>query len=49
MASGFRDIPEGINGLYRASAGWDACTGLGVPHGEELLEIVRQYLIYGAD
>ncbi|MBY8859105.1 S53 family peptidase [Nocardia sp. CA2R105] len=48
-APGFRDITEGTNGLYRAGAGWDACTGLGVPHGEELLEIVRQYLIYGAD
>jgi kumamolisin len=47
-APGFRDITEGTNGLYRAGAGWDACTGLGVPQGEQLLEIVRQYLIYGA-
>ncbi|GAA1497740.1 S53 family peptidase [Paeniglutamicibacter kerguelensis] len=32
-ASGFRDIKRGNNGTYRATAGWDACTGLGVPDG----------------
>ena len=48
VAAGFRDITEGTNGLYRAGSGWDACTGLGVPQGAELLEVVRQYLIYGA-
>jgi kumamolisin len=35
--AGFRDITKGTNGSYHASAGWDACTGLGVPNGTELL------------
>jgi kumamolisin len=26
-----RDITRGNNGAYRASSGWDACTGLGSP------------------
>jgi kumamolisin len=26
-----RDVTEGSNGAFSASAGWDACTGLGVP------------------
>lgn len=30
-AFGFRDITSGNNGTYDASAGWDACTGLGSP------------------
>jgi kumamolisin len=34
---GFRDITSGSNGAYRAAAGWDACTGLGVPIGTDLL------------
>ena len=37
-APGFRDIVSGDNGAYRARAGWDACTGLGVPDGEALLQ-----------
>lgn len=36
-ASGFRDITSGNNGAYTAVAGWDACTGLGVPEGAQLL------------
>jgi len=38
---GFRDITEGNNGGYQAGAGWDACTGLGVPDGEALLRVLR--------
>jgi len=34
---GFRDVTTGNNGAYSASAGWDACTGLGVPIGSSLL------------
>lgn len=34
---GFRDIVTGDNGAYRAQPGWDACTGLGVPVGDELV------------
>jgi kumamolisin len=32
-----RSITEGDNGAYRASAGWDACTGWGTPRGSRLL------------
>jgi kumamolisin len=32
-----RSITEGDNGEYRASAGWDACTGWGTPRGSRLL------------
>ncbi|UAJ78426.1 S8/S53 family peptidase [Leifsonia sp. ZF2019] len=37
VADGFRDITSGSNGAFAASAGWDACTGLGVPDGTTLL------------
>ena len=36
-AAGFRDITQGNNGAYSAAPGWDACTGLGTPHGSALL------------
>jgi len=32
-----RDITSGANGAYSARPGWDACSGLGVPVGSELL------------
>ena len=34
---GFRDVTGGSNGAYAAGPGWDACTGLGVPVGDDLL------------
>jgi kumamolisin len=34
---GLRDITSGSNGAYSAGPGWDACSGLGVPEGEQLL------------
>ncbi|MEU7146041.1 S53 family peptidase [Nocardia sp. NPDC046473] len=40
-ALGFRDITEGSNGSYSAGPGWDACSGLGVPVGTELLTVLR--------
>ena len=40
-APGFRDIVTGDNGAYRARAGWDACTGLGVPDGNALVAVLR--------
>jgi kumamolisin len=43
-APAFRDITQGSNGAYQAAAGWDACTGLGVPNGEALLEHLRQQI-----
>lgn len=33
----FRDVTQGDNGDYKAGAGWDACTGLGSPNGQNLL------------
>lgn len=39
----FHDILEGNNGkYYRAEPGWDACTGLGTPHGTKLLAALRR-------
>lgn len=32
----FRDIIQGNNGAYTAHSGWDACTGLGSPNGQQL-------------
>jgi kumamolisin len=34
-----RDITQGNNGDFRASPGWDACTGLGSPDGQQLAGI----------
>ena len=36
-----RDITVGNNGAYVAGPGWDACTGLGSPHGERLLHALQ--------
>jgi kumamolisin len=33
----FRDITSGSNGAFSAGPGWDACTGLGSPEGQNLL------------
>jgi kumamolisin len=40
--SGFRDISVGNNGAFSAAPGWDACTGLGVPDGAHLLNVLAQ-------
>jgi kumamolisin len=37
--NGFHDITEGNNGAFSAGPGWDACTGLGSPNGEQLSQI----------
>ncbi len=37
---GFSDITIGNNGAMKATAGWDACTGLGTPKGEMLLGVL---------
>lgn len=34
----FRPITHGENGAYHAGPGWNACTGLGSPMGDKLLE-----------
>jgi kumamolisin len=35
-----RDITEGNNGSFSASAGWDACTGLGSPNGSRVAALI---------
>ncbi len=37
----FRDITSGTNGDYKAGKGWDACTGLGSPNGQNLLAALK--------
>ena len=37
----FVDITVGRNGKFEAAPGWDACTGLGRPIGEKLLEELK--------
>lgn len=38
LATGaLHDITSGDNGAYTAGQGWDACTGLGSPNGQQLL------------
>jgi kumamolisin len=37
----FHDITAGNNGNYSAGVGWDACTGLGSPNGENLMNTLR--------
>ena len=34
-----RDITEGNNGDFSASTGWDACTGLGSPNGQDVADL----------
>jgi kumamolisin len=48
-APGFRDITSGSNGAYSAGPGWDACTGLGVPDGVDLLSRLTRRLEAGYD
>ena len=36
----FHDITSGNNGSYQAGPGWDACTGLGSPDGQQLLDVL---------
>ncbi|MGA8073598.1 MAG: S53 family peptidase [Candidatus Acidiferrales bacterium] len=37
----FRPITHGENGAYHAGPGWNACTGLGSPLGDRLLEALE--------
>jgi kumamolisin len=34
-------ITSGSNGAYSAHAGWNACTGLGSPDGNDLLSALK--------
>jgi kumamolisin len=38
--STLHDVTKGTNGAYKASKGWDACTGLGSPDGAKLLRVL---------
>ena len=38
----FREITVGNNGAFRASKGWDCCTGLGTPNGVALLNALKK-------
>jgi kumamolisin len=38
---GFKDIVKGDNGSYKASPGWDPCTGWGRPDGAALLQALK--------
>jgi kumamolisin len=47
-AGAFHDITEGNNGThFQAWPGWDACTGLGSPNGEQLLAALKQIMQHG--
>lgn len=46
---GFRDITAGNNGAYSAGQGWDPCTGLGSPMGNQLLQAVHNTAAAVAD
>ena len=37
----FHDITSGDNGGFSAVDGWDACTGLGSPYGEAIVEALK--------
>lgn len=41
QASALHDITDGNNGSYSAASGWDACTGLGTPDGQNLLTALQ--------
>jgi kumamolisin len=47
-ASAFHDITSGTNGKFKAAKGWDACTGLGSPKGQALLDALTQLKTTGA-
>lgn len=37
----FHDITSGNNGTYKATQGWDCCTGLGTPNGQAILDALK--------
>jgi kumamolisin len=36
------DVPGGTNGEFAAKSGWDACTGMGSPNGQAMLDVLKQ-------
>jgi kumamolisin len=47
-AQALKDITVGDNGGYHAGPGWDACTGLGSPHGAALLAALTSQAANGS-
>jgi len=41
QANPLHEITEGNNGFYHAGPGWNACTGLGSPHGKQFIDALR--------
>jgi kumamolisin len=41
-AKAFNDITTGNNGKYHAAKGWDPCTGLGSPNGQNILAALQK-------
>jgi len=39
-SGGFKEITSGGNGAYEAREGWNACTGLGRPEGQRLVQLL---------
>lgn len=37
-----KDITSGTNGAFKAGPGWDACTGLGSPDGQAILNLLKK-------
>ena len=38
--SALHDITQGNNGAFAAAPGWDACTGLGSPIGQQVATVI---------
>ena len=41
LAKTLNDITSGNNGAWNAAQGWDPCTGMGSPNGQQILETLR--------
>ena len=42
QSKALNEIVSGTNGAYTAKPGWDACTGLGSPNGQAILDALKQ-------
>jgi kumamolisin len=38
----FNDISSGTNGDFASKPGWDACTGMGSPNGQAILDVLKR-------
>ncbi len=44
LSKSFNQVLSGSNGEYKASSGWNPCTGLGTPNGNEVLKRLTEVL-----